>query len=421
VKRTFNGGITYFIYDGEKPVLGYNGRGVIAGRNVYGKWIDEPSEWGAREMDGQACEGSRRAERERTSQILRRTYGNQTYYFQQDRNGNVTHLTNASGVIVEQYKYDAFGAVTIYNGSGVQIPSTAYNNRFLFTGREYGATYAGTYIPAFTFYEYRARAYNPTLGRFMSEDPKGFDAGDYNLFRYCHNDPLDRVDPMGLDGFTKDQFLIKPGDQATGPASYAVFGPPLGSHIPPIVPTPTAADVEAAKAQGGVVLRASYAQINQQKLGQLGSVFRPMASRFIDSANEMLNPEGYEVKIADQGGYRSFAEQARLRANYEATGQNQANRPGESAHNYGAAFDVDIIKGSRANREIGPRTYNSLIGRLGALGEGQGLIWGGRFTKPDLPHFQYRGIPVDGRDILRLHQQLLRTTGAGLDAAMGLP
>jgi hypothetical protein len=32
----------------------------------------------------------------------------------------------------------------------------------------------------------------------MSEDPKGFDAGDYNLFRYCHNDPLDRTDPMGL-------------------------------------------------------------------------------------------------------------------------------------------------------------------------------------------------------------------------------
>jgi hypothetical protein len=32
----------------------------------------------------------------------------------------------------------------------------------------------------------------------MSEDPKLFDAGDYNLFRYCHNDPVDNVDPMGL-------------------------------------------------------------------------------------------------------------------------------------------------------------------------------------------------------------------------------
>ncbi len=42
-----------------------------------------------------------------------------------------------------------------------------------------------------------ARAYHPSLGRFMSEDPKLFDAGDYNLFRYCHNDPIDFTDPTG--------------------------------------------------------------------------------------------------------------------------------------------------------------------------------------------------------------------------------
>jgi hypothetical protein len=33
----------------------------------------------------------------------------------------------------------------------------------------------------------------------MSEDPKLFDAGDYNLFRYCHNDPIDMTDPMGTE------------------------------------------------------------------------------------------------------------------------------------------------------------------------------------------------------------------------------
>ena len=56
----------------------------------------------------------------------------------------------------------------------------------------------GNTLRPLVFYEYRARAYNPTLGRFMSEDPKLFDAGDYNLFRYCHNDPEDLTDPMGL-------------------------------------------------------------------------------------------------------------------------------------------------------------------------------------------------------------------------------
>jgi hypothetical protein len=33
----------------------------------------------------------------------------------------------------------------------------------------------------------------------VSEDPKLFDAGDYNLFRYCHNDPIDFGDAMGLE------------------------------------------------------------------------------------------------------------------------------------------------------------------------------------------------------------------------------
>src|ERR1041385_321327 len=47
--------------------------------------------------------------------------------------------------------------------------------------------------------EYRARGYHPGLGRFTSEDPKLFEAGDYNLFRYVHNDPIDLTDPMGLD------------------------------------------------------------------------------------------------------------------------------------------------------------------------------------------------------------------------------
>jgi RHS repeat-associated protein len=92
------------------------------------------------------------------------------------------------------------GAPTFWNSLNTQLSTSNYRNRFLFTGREYAATYAGTYIAAFNFYEYRARAYNPVLGRFTSEDPKGFDAGDYNLFRYCHNDPLDLTDPMGLYG-----------------------------------------------------------------------------------------------------------------------------------------------------------------------------------------------------------------------------
>ena len=33
----------------------------------------------------------------------------------------------------------------------------------------------------------------------LSSSPKLFDAGDYNLFRYCGNDPIDFTDPMGTE------------------------------------------------------------------------------------------------------------------------------------------------------------------------------------------------------------------------------
>jgi RHS repeat-associated protein len=173
---------TYYIYDGDKPIVEYSSTGIV-GRNVYGKGIDE---------------------------VLMRTdpgvNGGNAFYYAHDHEGSVTHLldgrstpSSQTGNVIEQYKYDAFGAPTFYDVNNTQINSTAYDNRFLFTGREYAASYPGTYVPAFTFYEYRARAYNPTLGRFVSEDPKLFDAGDYNLFRYCHNDPIDFGDAMGLE------------------------------------------------------------------------------------------------------------------------------------------------------------------------------------------------------------------------------
>jgi RHS repeat-associated protein len=393
VKQTVNGDSTYpiyYIYDGDKPILEYRANGAL-GRNLYGIGIDE---------------------------ILQRydpaVNGGQWFYFQQDHEGSVTHLTNwnnYNGQIVERYRYDAFGTPTIYAPNWTGRNVSFFNNRFLFTGREY----LGAWV-----YEYRARVYHAALGRFMSEDAKLFDAGDYNLFRYCHNDPIDFTDPMGTTDERREpwynhqeQAKALNRQMAHLVALQKALGWPGHGAI-------QMGQVNFAIAQTGVQLRASYAAINQQKLSQLGSVFRPIASRFLGSANEVLNPEGYEVKIAAQGGYRSFAEQAGLRAFSDAGGPH-ANRPGESAHNYGAAIDIDVIKGSRANEDIGRRAYSSLSGRLGALGESQGLIWGGHFTHADPPHFQYSGIPVNGPDMLRLHQQLLRTTGAGLDTLMEVP
>ncbi len=48
------------------------------------------------------------------------------------------------------------------------------------------------------FYYMRARYYDPMVGRFISEDPLGFDGGNVNLFAYGGNNPLLVVDPWGL-------------------------------------------------------------------------------------------------------------------------------------------------------------------------------------------------------------------------------
>lgn len=46
-------------------------------------------------------------------------------------------------------------------------------------------------------YYYRARYYDPTIGRFLSEDPIGFNGG-INLYTYVGNRPVNFIDPFGL-------------------------------------------------------------------------------------------------------------------------------------------------------------------------------------------------------------------------------
>ena len=72
------------------------------------------------------------------------------------------------------------------------------------TGREY--------CPELGLYYYRARWYDPAVGRFISQDPIGFQAGDPNLYRYVGNAPGDGVDRLGLAEVPKNNWphWVKP-------------------------------------------------------------------------------------------------------------------------------------------------------------------------------------------------------------------
>lgn len=59
--------------------------------------------------------------------------------------------------------------------------------------------------------------YDPTIGRWISEDPIGFTAADENLYRYVSNSPTNAVDPTGLQ-------LRSPFDPIGGTRPSSIFG-----------------------------------------------------------------------------------------------------------------------------------------------------------------------------------------------------
>jgi RHS repeat-associated protein len=158
-------------------------------------------------------------------------------------NGNVANLTNPSGVVVEKYKYDAFGKPTITDGSGNPLTASAYGNRFLFTGREY--------LAEVNLYDYRNRVYSADLGRFLQTDPLRFSAGDVNIYRYCENNPINGIDPFGTENWSWSTFGR---DTAVGAGAGALGGGAValatgGAGLPA---------VGAGALGGGVVGAATY-------------------------------------------------------------------------------------------------------------------------------------------------------------------
>ena len=111
-----------------------------------------------------------------------------------DNLGTVRDLANNTGVIVNHRVFDAYGRITGETDASI-------DHAFAYTGREWDADAQ--------LYYYRARWYDANVGRFISEDPIGFAAGDVNLARYVGNSPTNATDPSGLEEEAWHHRLVK--------------------------------------------------------------------------------------------------------------------------------------------------------------------------------------------------------------------
>jgi RHS repeat-associated protein len=156
--RTLMGAVTTtFVYDGEDILRQTRSNGaVVLGTlwYIHGPGIDEPL--GQEDDTGLS-------------------------YFHADGLGSIVKTTNSAGSVTSSRQYNSFGNLQLDASSG-----------YAFTGREWDSEVG--------LYYYRARYYDPKLGRFLNEDPIGFEGGDVNLYAYVWNNPTNFIDPEGLAG-----------------------------------------------------------------------------------------------------------------------------------------------------------------------------------------------------------------------------
>jgi RHS repeat-associated protein len=152
VPGTFSSFSSKYVYDGDRVIEEYDGGGVLQAEYIYGIGIDE---------------------------VVAMERGANRYHFVDDGLGSVAKLVDNLGADVEVYTYDAYGAPTAIS---------AVSNPHMFTGREYDSETG--------LYYYRARMYNPTIGRFLQNDSIGHH-GAINLYEYVHNNPVNYVDSDG--------------------------------------------------------------------------------------------------------------------------------------------------------------------------------------------------------------------------------
>jgi RHS repeat-associated protein len=161
VRKIAGGVTTSYAYDGQDIIKETRSDGA-AYTYIHGPSFDEP----LARIDGSGA----------------------VAYYHADGVGSIVEMTDAAGAAISTRRYDAWGNLEV----GAAEPGYA------FTGREWD--------PEVGLYYYRARYYDPKVGRFISEDPIEFAGGDIVLYGYVGNVPTNRRDPLGLEWRAPDAY-----------------------------------------------------------------------------------------------------------------------------------------------------------------------------------------------------------------------
>ena len=118
------------------------------------------------------------------------------YHIHSDHLGTPKQITDEKGKTVWQADYSPFGKAQINNDPDNNGNAITLNLRF---AGQYEDQESGTYYNYF-------RDYDPETGRYLTSDPIGLQGG-INTYAYVNNNPLSRIDPLGLMPATPEELF----------------------------------------------------------------------------------------------------------------------------------------------------------------------------------------------------------------------